>query len=32
VINRKTVVMAYTLDSEGADTGASDYGNIQDIN
>ncbi len=32
VVNRKTVVMAYTLDSEGADTQSTDYGNIQDIN
>ncbi|WP_176631475.1 FG-GAP repeat domain-containing protein [Desulfolutivibrio sulfoxidireducens] len=32
VVNRKTVVMAYSLDTEGADTQTSDYGNIQDIN
>ncbi len=32
VVNRKTVVMTYTLDSEGADTQSTDYGNIQDIN
>ncbi|KUG29403.1 hypothetical protein ASZ90_000697 [hydrocarbon metagenome] len=32
VINRKTVIMAYSLDSEGANTQDTDYGNIHDIN
>jgi TolB-like protein len=32
VVNRKTIIMAYSLDSEGANTQDADYGNIQDIN
>jgi hypothetical protein len=31
VVNRKTVIMAYSLDSEGANTKDTDYSNIQDV-
>jgi hypothetical protein len=31
VVNRKTVIMSYSLDSESANTQDADYGNIHDI-
>ncbi|MDQ7831172.1 MAG: VCBS repeat-containing protein [Desulfovibrionaceae bacterium] len=31
VMNRKTVIMAYSLDTEGAGSAGTEYGNVQDI-